>query len=320
MEERAGTKLTTSIPSQVSTQIYILCRDRWEYLHESINSIVGQLGPKDELIISDNSVSDAIKNGISKHFPELGYVRRQPNLSAHEHFRKIIGEASAEFLVLFHDDDMLEVGYLTAMKRAMISDKDLAAVACNAFLVKGNARTVIDFMGNLEGESRITDIAQLLQPYFSIGSYRPAPFPGYLYRTAKIKGLFLDENHGGKYADVSFLAKILSRGPILWLFTPLMFYRLHDSNDSNSHSVGQSLSLLRYLISHHEISRKSELVLDYKFKYLLYWCLRGNRNFLWGVLSSRKKRVVVFFLLTYFAKLAWKNKVPWNKIYKKYIH
>lgn len=312
--------MTASTSPKVNTQIYILCRDRWEYLHESINSIVEQLGPEDELIISDNSVSDSVKNGVSKYFPEIGYVRRLPNLSAHEHFRKIIGEAGAEFLVLFHDDDMLGDGYLAAMKRAMISDKNLAAVACNAFLVKGNAKTGIDFMGNLEGESRITEITQLLQPYFSIGSYRPAPFSGYLYRTAKIKGLFLDENHGGKYADVSFLAKILNRGPILWIFRPLMFYRLHDSNDSNTHSVGQSLSLLRYLMSHHEISRKSELVLDYKFKYLFYWCLRGNGNVMQGMLSSRKKRVVIFFLLTYLAKLAWKKRVPWNKIYKKYIH
>lgn len=320
MEARGATRLTDSMPSQVSTQIYVLCRDRWEYLHEAINSIVRQLGPEDELVISDNSVSDSIKNGISKYFPELRYVQRRPNLSAHDHFRKIIEEASSEFLVLFHDDDMLGHGYLRAMKNAMICNQNLAAVACNAFLIKGHVKTSIDFMGSVEGESYIKEVAQLLQSYFSIGANRPAPFPSYFYRTAKIKRLFLDENHGGKYADVSFLANILNRGPILWIFRPLMFYRFHDANDSNTHSVGQSLSLLRYLASHHELSRKSELVMDYKFKYLFYWCLNDSENILRGIYSSRKKRVVVFFLLTYFAKLVWQNKVPWNKIYKKYKH
>lgn len=312
--------MTDLISPKVSTQIYILCRDRWKYLHEAINSIVGQLGPDDELIISDNSVGDSVKNGISKYFPEIRYIERFPNLSAHEHFRKIIEEASAEFLVLFHDDDMLRAEYLSAMKAAMNSDQRLVAVACNALLIKGNFKTDVDFMGRMDGKSCITEVAQLLGPYFSVGSSRPAPFPGYFYRTAKIKELFLDEKHGGKYADVSFLAKILNRGPILWIFRPLIFYRLHDSNDSNAHSVGQSLSLLRYLMSHHDLPRRSELVMDYKFKYLLYWCLKNDGNSLMGLLSSRKKRVIVFFLLRYFANLTWKQRVPWNKIYKKYIH
>lgn len=313
-------QLADLISSKISTQIFILCRDRWEYLNEAINSIIGQLGPNDELIISDNSVGDSVKNGISKYFPEIRYVGRRPHLSAHEHFQRIIEEASAEFLVLFHDDDMLGADYLRVMKAAMNGDQGLVAAACNAFLIKGNVKTDIDFMGRVDGKSTITELTQLLEPYFSVGSFRPAPFPSYFYRTAKIKELFLDEKHGGKYADVSFLAKVLNRGPILWIFRPLIFYRLHDSNDSNVHSVGQSLSLLRYLMSHHGLPRRSELVMDYKFKYLFYWYLKDDRNTLLGLLSSKKKRVIVFFLLRYLVKLTWKQRVPWNKIYKKYKH
>lgn len=317
---KVAAKLTDSTDSGAVTQIFILCRDRWEYLQEAINSIIGQLRPGDELIISDNSVGDSVKNGVSKYFPEIQYIERRPNLSAHEHFRRVIEEASAEFLVLFHDDDVFGMEYLGAMRAAMDADTKLAAVACNALLIKGDVRTNIDLMGSIDGGLYITDTEQLLQSYFRVGSYRPAPFPGYFYRTAKIKGLFLDANHGGKYADVSFLTKILSRGPIFWIYRPLMLYRLHDFNDTKTHSVGQSLSLLRYLMSHHDLPRRSELVMDYKFKYFLYWFLGSRENILLRMFSSKKKRVITTFLFMYLAKLAWKQSIPWNKIYKKYKH
>ena len=88
---------------------------------------------------------------------------------------------------------------------------------------------------------------KLVNHYFNLEFSGSAPFPGYLYRVKSLLNVKLDKENGGKYSDLSFLLKLLEYGRIQWLCKPLMFYRLHNNNDSNSFAKKDRELLMRHL-------------------------------------------------------------------------
>jgi hypothetical protein len=68
-----------------------------------------------------------------------------------------------------------------------------------------------------------------------------------MYRVNCIKGLSLKPEDGGKYADVSFLLKVLNRGDFLWDCRILMHYRIHEKSDTATVKFGDYIKLRNYL-------------------------------------------------------------------------
>ena len=122
-------------------QIYILSRDRPNFLKETIDSVLNQdqFHIKYELIISDNSESSDVKKMISKYYKnhELKYMSVNPPTSAIEHFQMIVSKIKSEFAILLHDDDVLRSDYLKNMFLA-IKENNVVAVGCNAKIFKNN--------------------------------------------------------------------------------------------------------------------------------------------------------------------------------------
>lgn len=304
---------------QSRIQIYLLSRDRPNYFSQALDSlIVGSDGLAD-IIVSDNSEADAIQGIVTSQYQTIHYVRRNPSLSALEHFRAVIEESSAEFLVLFHDDDIMMPSYAKTMLDALDNNPALAAVGCNALVLRGDKKTLKPFMGSTNKPRLISCHDMFLQPYLAFSSYVPAPFPGYMYRRKYLAGLYLDGAHGGKHSDVTFLTKIISRGPILWLPQPLMWYRVHADNDSNSESIGDRLSLLRYLRKHGWIDLKSSAVREFKFRYWASWWLQRSRNGLPKSFWSWRDRIVLKFLLRTGARFALTKPILWQKLINRFL-
>lgn len=254
-----------------SVQIYVLSRDRPDYLRQTLDSVAAQDMAGIDVIVSDNSAGDEIENLMARHYPHLRYVRRRPTLSALSHFRVVIEESTGEYVAFFHDDDLMESNYVSSLVKAMEEDPALAAVGCNAGLLLGEAKTAKTLMGVFPSALRVETAEDLLRPYMAITAMRPAPFPSYLYRRKHLAGLFLDPSQGGKYSDVSFLMKLVARAPIKWLPTPLMWYRVHASNDSVAISMGQIMSLRRFIQSRTTIGPHSRLMSEYRFRCWMNW-------------------------------------------------
>lgn len=277
-------------------QIYILSRDRPVYFRQALESALAQDAEGVEVVISDNSDQDTVQEMITSEFSHVRYIRRCPALPALAHFRTVIEESFAEFVVLFHDDDVLEPGYVRAMLQAMEQNPDVAAACCNAWIIKGEQRTQRTVMGFFNHERKIASAEELLTPYMTFMAMGPAPFPGYMYRRKFLHDLYLDAAHGGKYADVSFLMKVVERAPVLWIPQVLMCYRVHGTNDGITEAVGQRMSLLRYIYTHTNITRHSWMVAEFRFRYWVRWW-RGARcsTYIW-----RKKVVSRYLLVTGF--------------------
>ena len=253
---------------------------------------------------------------MGTRYPTVPYVRRRPPLSSLDHFATLIEEANAPYVALFHDDDVMMDNFAATLREALARHPGASAVAGDAFVIFGEHRTTKRVMRQRK-DRMVVDSKEFLQPYLSLGPDKPPPFPGYLYRLAAIKGLALVSAEGGKYADVSFLLKVLERGPILWLAKPLLWYRLHASNDGGTEVVAHRLRLLRFLFSKGKIERRSAAITEYRLQYWIQWWFKIAHYGLLTPLSRPRDRVVRRFIFQTTCKVAFTRIAPWHKLVAK---
>ena len=301
----------------VKLQIFILSRDRPEYLIQTLDSVLTSSNGLAEVIVSDNSESDLIQTLLFNLYPNIKYIRRNPPVSAHEHFRLVIEQTSAEYIVLFHDDDLMAPQYVKTMLSSLDMNPDMAAVGCNALLMHNNVKTDERFMGCIDKKIVLSSANQLLAEYLKISQFEAAPFPSYMYRRKFLLGLQLDPTQGGKYSDLSFLIKLMHRGSILWVDEPLMWYRRHLANSSGLESIGDRLSLLRYIFANTGIRRASVEIKEYKFKYWLSWWSQRPGNHFFKLPATWRERVIYRFLLLNSLIYIFTKPFIWRKFAKK---
>lgn len=278
-------------------QIYILSRDRPIYFSQALDSVLIASQGIADVIVSDNSETDVIQELVAVNYPDVQYIRRDPPTDAFEHFSVIMKESSAEFLTLFHDDDLMMPSYAKKMIEALDNNMKIAAVGCNGLFLRGNEKTGESTLVSVD-KPKIFDCQKVfIQKHIELWRNGFAPFPGYMYRREFIKGLYPNKAQGGKYSDISFLTNIIRHGPILWLPEQLMWYRIHETNDSNTPSTGDRLSLLRYALTIDGIDCTSWLVREFRFGIWGYWWRQRSGNHRFYLPTSWRERVVFKFLL-----------------------
>jgi hypothetical protein len=311
------TALPTSFGPMPTVQLFILSRDRTDFCREAVASAVGQTYEACEIVVSDNSVGEEVSEMLQREYPYVKVIRRRPTLLALEHFNQLIVEATAPLMVMFHDDDVLEPDYVTKMVQIFDDYSDISAVGCNARIIRGRRLTSRPFMGDFKGTRLLQKKIELLEPYLSLSLTSPAPFPGYMYRTAKIRGLRLEYENGGKHADVSFLTDVLACAPVLWTDQCLFRYRFHGSNDSSHESIGNRLSWLRYIYRTADINPRSTDVMDYKFLYWCHWLRQTAPGTCWLAPITRAKdyrrSIAVSFVLGWLLRTALTRMNFWRR-------
>ncbi len=245
--------------------------NRPQYAKIALDSLINQINYGHEIYISDNSTNSHFHNIFIKDYcniPNIKYVFRQRSLTAIQHFNKLIEESSDfDFVMFFHDDDILSPNYLEyILNSRFLSDDKVAAIGINAFKMLGNVKTkkpIIYTKSNITINSKL----KLVDQYFNLEYCGAAPFPGYLYRVKSILNVNLQKEDGGKYSDLSFLIKLLEFGNIQWLSEPLMFSRLHRNNDSKFIVNEDRLTLREYLNKYKLLSKNTAIDFDMIINY-----------------------------------------------------
>lgn len=225
--------------------VFLLSYKRPALVKEAIESILAQDFPDFDLIISENSGDDSVVDVIRDYtnYSNVIVVRRKPSLPQLEHFNAILSESKKyDYVMMFHDDDILMPSALSKMMAALETNPNVSAVSCNAYKILDTVHTKTLFNPNLKSPVTISSQSELINRYI-IKRLSHTAFPSYIYRTKSLSGLRLEPADGGKYSDVSFLVKLIARGPFFWLSEPLMKYRLHPQNDSTELNLSQIYSL-----------------------------------------------------------------------------
>jgi glycosyltransferase involved in cell wall biosynthesis len=89
-------------------------------LEKALESVVGQLRPGDEVVISDNASTDGTQDYIKERFgnhPGIAYKRNAENIGPVMNFGKVIEAASNAHIFFLTDDDILLAGALNAARK-----------------------------------------------------------------------------------------------------------------------------------------------------------------------------------------------------------
>ncbi len=279
---------------QISVQFFILCRNRPDFARQSIQSAMRQTVNRLEIVISDNSTDGSVESLVRSEFPDLEYRRRTDNFSVFDHLNRCLTEATADYVCLFHDDDLLSPHFTECIVETIARYPDAAAISVNAWVSEKGKPSHLSF--RTAGEMHIVrDPRQLAAHYFSRHQPGIAPFPGYVYATARIRDLRF-EGTGGKYADVTWMLGVAARGEIVWIVEPLMTTRLHASNIGRDESIGDRLKLFGFL-KKHESTLGRGLIEDFRFFLYKKLSQMHRKNIL--QLSPMRNRIVRAYLTRY---------------------
>ena len=281
------------IPAKLT--IFVLCHNRPDYARCAINSALQQTNRSFRLIISDNSSNDELYRLISTEFPSLEIRRRIPSTPSPDHFNKCISEADSEYFCLFHDDDLMEPGYVDAMLQTIERHPSSVAYACNAEIINEENIPTGECFDSGDTDVIIENPRALAGRYFSRFPNGIAPFPTYFFRTDVVKRIPIDHQTGGKYSDVTWLLEISKRGSFVWNPAKLIRYRIHSTNDGGLESTRDRLRLLGYLKTNILFVGRA-IINDYRF--FLYKKLgkAGGAN---RKLSAKFAKIIRRYLFLY---------------------
>ncbi len=247
----------------IKIQIFIASFNRPIYLKEAIHSVLNQTAMSlIEIIVSDNSTNDDVQMMMEKDYSSVKYIKRQPSLPVDEHFKAIIGDVTSDFYMIFHDDDIMHSQLVENLYNKLLNDLNLVAIGANGWYYFEEKKIIPTIYFSLFKKTHFKNPVSFVQKYL-IG-LGVAPFSGYMYRSSVYNKSFINFDDGGKYSDLTFLLKGFDFGSLLWLNTPMMYYRIHNNNDSGQVSFSDRDKLIKFLTEKIQLQKNSLLIKLYQ--------------------------------------------------------
>ena len=314
----------TLILKKQNIQVYILSRNRPDYLRVTLDSLLKQNHSpiKFEIIVSDSSDNDDVCNMIDEDYAykNIKYIRRSGVTSHMGHTQLVVSELNSEYSVIFHDDDILHPDYMIDMSSFLNNNENIVAVGCNGMNFKNNTsdpKNLLDAklrIYNLSSPIKFNNEKEFLERYLP-GNGGNASLPSYMYRTKYLKQAMIKAPFRGKHFDVGILSSLLNYGTIVWLKKPLVYYRWHTSNLSITESIPERIALLNYM-KKKGVEKNSTnfllLMIIFKVKWIL---LQGS---ILSNITHRRYRVIILSVLLKIIKIFMRWDF-WKLVFFRYI-
>jgi glycosyltransferase involved in cell wall biosynthesis len=146
-------KCLTSCPvvAGVVTSICMATYNGERYLADQVNSILSQMGEKDELVVVD----DASNDGTVGYFKRIGDPRirvflNESNIGHVQSFARAIGLARGTYILMADQDDIWIEGRLAALRQAL--DAGPALVSSNSEFMDGEDHPILQLHPDLLAE------------------------------------------------------------------------------------------------------------------------------------------------------------------------
>ena len=298
--------------------VFIASRNRPNFSLAALNSAINQTYKRKKIIFSDNSTNFDTRFRIEENFSKdtnLFSYKRRDNLTSTEHFKILLEEVDTDFVVFFHDDDILDPEYLNTAFEIFAEHNDVSAIGFNAKLI--NEKN--EFLRNLNSKYFMKDIKileknQYYNYFYNRTLIKPSPFPSYIYKTKFLKNPIGQNKHD----DVNFVAQCLDGGNIFWSKEIKISYRIHKTQDSSNESLIQRREQFRnmQLDSSLTVNEKKHFKAHIRFTYWKNHFLRKSKDFFKKRYSKArnfiifetlkilffKPRFLLFKIFTFFVK------------------
>ena len=221
--------------SQVT--LVITTFDRPDYLLECLASVQNQTLTGFRLVVLDNS-SVADYSGVLDRFRDLPmtYVRNETNLGAAGNIGKAMRQyADSKYLMVFHDDDLMHPRMLEWQFQALEASPEIQFVSTELAAFHDGDEPPTRIWENVGLEIEVYDDQSALAR--SLVRSGGLCFGSTMYRSSVLKQIRIDEERFGIVWDRPFLLDAARLGKSALLRAPLVLYRHHPGQDTNTGSL-----------------------------------------------------------------------------------
>jgi glycosyltransferase involved in cell wall biosynthesis len=210
--------------------------NRPDLVRETVRSVVAQGFTDWRAIVSDNVSAGDAAGCVRQWVGELGdprvtFHQQAENGGEYGQGRFFFAQAQAggeEYMVILHDDDVLEPGYLAAAVEALTADPGCAFFVCNPWIIDERGERREDFTRNFDERWGRTGVAEgsidVLDTHMRTGF---TPITGAFFSVAALRDSgFVDEDLAGCFPfESNVFLRLGERGARAW-FTPRRLFGL----------------------------------------------------------------------------------------------
>lgn len=232
------------------------------FLRQAIDAILGQTLGDFEFLVLDNHSDDETPEVVSSYRdPRLVYIRQPPGGHAGTNHDSAFRNARGEFVLVAHDDDVMEPTLVERQMRFLATRPDLACVAANVSLIDEEGRQIQARLLNIDHDV-VFEVGRYLVAYLTEQVWLPAP-TFMVRRDLHLRHLATPTASIADLSDVAppsvapptFWSDVLNvmrmnmAGPIGVVADPLLRYRQHSGQESAMiHRAGLQTDLLEHLL------------------------------------------------------------------------
>jgi glycosyltransferase involved in cell wall biosynthesis len=223
--------------------VFILSYNRADFLRETLESFLQQSFQGFRLIILDNASTDdtaAVVDSFAERRPII-FHRQQENVGALKNFLQIQTLAEADWVMAFHDDDILHPRYLEHCMEVLVQNPECRLVASNYSGMTHPDLPVLAAQSFDKNFWRLKNAAHLASFCYTINKVH---FGSVIYRRECLREISASQIVCfGKMLDRPLMISTLLGGGAAVIFkAPFIQYRLHSAQDSQSPLSGPFLN------------------------------------------------------------------------------
>lgn len=237
-------------------EIFIPTYNRVDYLRECLSSVLAQSFKDFRIIVLDNASEQDVAGMVADIKDDrVRLISNPTNIGGPANISRAFEMASADFMMVFHDDDFMHPRLLESQIKLFQDHEDVVFVVPSVNLVLDKDR-MPEFAQD-QGDDSVYELfssqADFLDAHFS-GRYLFG-FGGVMYRTAATKKERLNMERFANICDRPYLVGLTALGGSAYLAWPNYNVRVHPEQDSSSGSWGylHEIEVARFYL---DISKK----------------------------------------------------------------
>jgi len=268
--------------------------NRLVYLKECIRSILNQTFQDFSVYVFDNNSEEPVEEELKKFNDErIHFIGNDKNIGPIANINRILRYSfDSEYLVVFHDDDLMHPEMLEIQISFLEKNPDIVYVTSDFNEVSG--KDMHQFRKIIKKEIKHNIYRNNYEFTKAIMLWLRSAFESAVYRVKFIGENFLEHNKFSDFSDLVFLVKISQKGPCAFTKAPLFNYRIHSGQDSRASEKdyeGGAINALNFLKSNFPAvlnKDDNELFSEYSLNFLIRAYAFKNNGFS-GFLRFMKK-------------------------------
>ena len=240
---RNGGRLGQPLSEFPLVSILIPALNRVEYLKEAITSALRQTYPAIEVVVSDNSTTDGVKNlveELAEQDPRLRYVdsRVDEKRGLAKNFNCCAGLAKGKYISYLFDDDCYYPDKIQRMVEKIIQEDNISLVASRRTFIDADGKPLANFRHHVDVSEGIVSGGEAGRRLLLEGKNFIGEPTTVLFLKSAVTELPLSSYFGEElrfYLDVPLYLKLCLQGDIYFIDDPLSMFRWHGKQATFSH-------------------------------------------------------------------------------------